>query len=126
MERLGRVTSPHSGIIFFPIGGAIEKLPADHSAVGNREARFVLNVTGAWEHRDGDDAAIGWARHAWSDLCRVSTGGTYVNFLTEEEGDERVRAAYGGNLGRLAALKRRWDPQNLFSSTQPDSAQPPT
>jgi len=125
MEHLGRVTSPHSGIIFFPIGGAIETLPADHSAVGNRDARFVLNVTGAWEQPDGDEAGMAWARGAWSDLRRFSTGGTYVNFLTEEEGDERVRAAYGGNLGRLAALKRQWDPRNLFSSTKQVFAAPP-
>ncbi|HEV8239749.1 MAG TPA: FAD-binding oxidoreductase [Thermoanaerobaculia bacterium] len=125
MEHLGRVNSPHSGIIFFPIGGAIEKLPADHSAVGNRDARFVLNVTAAWEQPDGDEASIAWARNAWGDLRRFSTGGTYVNFLTEEEGDERVRAAYGGNLGRLAALKRQWDPKNLFSSTKQVFAAPP-
>ncbi|HXT21358.1 MAG TPA: FAD-binding oxidoreductase [Thermoanaerobaculia bacterium] len=125
MEHLGRVTSPHSGIIFFPIGGAIEKLPDDYSAVGNRDARFVLNVTGSWEKPEGDEAGIAWARTAWSELRRFSTGGTYVNFLTEEEGDERVRAAYGGNLGRLAALKRQWDPGNLFRSTKQVFAAPP-
>lgn len=47
-------------------------------------------------------------------MRRFSTGGTYVNFLTEEEGDERTRAAYGENHARLAALKRTWDPENLF------------
>jgi len=125
MEHLGRVTSPHSGIIFFPIGGAVDKLPADYSAVGNRDARFVLNVTGSWEKPDGDEAGVAWARGAWSELRRFSTGGTYVNFLTEEEGDERVRAAYGGNLGRLAALKRQWDPKNLFASTKQVFAAPP-
>jgi hypothetical protein len=43
-----------------------------------------------------------------------STGGTYVNFLTEEEGDERIHAAYGNNYGRLSAIKAKWDPGNLF------------
>ena len=118
-------SSPHSAIIFFPIGGAIERLPADHSAVGNRDARFVLNVTGSWERPEGDESGVAWARGAWSDLRRFSTGGTYGNFLTEEEGDERVRAAYGGNLARLAALKRQWDPRNLFRSTKQVFAAPP-
>lgn len=45
---------------------------------------------------------------------RFSTGGTYVNFLTEEEGDERIRAAYGKNYERLVGVKRKWDPGNLF------------
>ncbi len=78
----------------------------------------MLNITGSWERAEDDDAGVEWARAAWRDLRRFSTGGTYVNFLTEEEGDERVRAAYGANLPRLAALKRRWDPQNVFRSTK--------
>src|SRR5262249_35178576 len=42
-------SSPHSAIIFFPIGGALAQKPADHSAVGNRDAQWVLNITGSWE-----------------------------------------------------------------------------
>jgi len=118
MRHFAKVPSPHSAILTFPIGGALERLPADHSAVGNRAARFVLNVAGSWERADDDGAGVEWARAAWRDLRAFSTGGTYVNFLTEEEGDERVRAAYGANLPRLAALKRRWDPQNVFRSTK--------
>jgi hypothetical protein len=56
---------------------------------------------------------IEWARAAWGDMRRFSTGGTYVNFLTEEEGDERIHAAYGENYGRLVAVKSKWDPDNL-------------
>ena len=118
MEHFARLPSPHSAIIVFPIGGEVHRLPDDHSAVGNRDARFVLNITGSWERAEDDTAGVEWARAAWRDLRRFSTGGTYVNFLTEEEGDERVRAAYGANLPRLAALKRRWDPKNLFRSTK--------
>jgi FAD/FMN-containing dehydrogenase len=57
---------------------------------------------------------IAWARQAWSDMHRFSTGGTYINFLTEEEGEERIRAAYGKNYDRLVAVKAQWDPGNLF------------
>ena len=50
-----------------------------------------------------DDAAnIDWARAAWDDLRRFSTGGTYVNFLTEDEGRDRIHAAYGPHYERLA------------------------
>ena len=47
-------------------------------------------------------------------MRRFSTGGTYVNFLTEEEGDERIKAAYGKNHSRLVEVKTKWDPANLF------------
>ena len=114
VEHARRMPSPHSGVILFPIDGAIQDLPEDHSAVGNRDARVVLNITASWEKPEDDAANIEWARTAWRDLRRFSTGGTYVNFLTEEEGDERVRAAYGKNYERLAEVKTRWDSGNVF------------
>ena len=47
-------------------------------------------------------------------MKRFSTGGTYVNFLTEDEPEDRVAAAYGKNLERLSRIKASWDPQNVF------------
>jgi FAD/FMN-containing dehydrogenase len=75
-------------------------------------------VTAAWFSRPGkkvddDKVNIEWARAAWRDIRRFSTGGTYVNFLTEE-GDERIHAAYRDNYRRLVEIKRRWDPDNVF------------
>ncbi len=113
-----RIASPHSAIIFFPVGGALNRLPAEHSAAGNRDAAWVLAVAAAWERAEDDALHIGWARAAWRDLRGFSTGGTYVNFLTEEEGDERIRAAYGTNYARLAQVKAAWDPRNLFRANK--------
>jgi hypothetical protein len=62
----------------------------------------------------GNAANVGWAREAWADLRRFSTGGTYLNFLNADDGEDRVRAALGPNFDRLAAVKARWDPENLF------------
>jgi hypothetical protein len=121
----GRIQSPHSAILFFPLHGAINRLPADHSAVGNRDARSVFNVAGSWEQPEDDTRNIAWAREAWQDLRRFSTGGTYVNFLTEEETGDRVRAAYGGNWERLTRVKAEWDPENLLrcnKNIQPSDA----
>jgi FAD/FMN-containing dehydrogenase len=109
-----KIPSPHSAVIFFPIGEAVAKYSDDHSAVGNRDARFVFNIAGSWEKADDDVANIEWARAAWRDMRRFSTGGTYINFQTEDEGDDRVRAAYGGNWDRLVAIKSKWDPKNVF------------
>jgi FAD/FMN-containing dehydrogenase len=108
------IVSPHSAIILFPLEGALNRLAEDHSAVGNRNTAWVLNITASWEKADDDKANVEWARAAWRDMRGFSTGGTYVNFLTEEEGDERIHAAYGNNYGRLSAIKAKWDPGNLF------------
>jgi hypothetical protein len=114
MGHAARIVSPHSAIVLFPLDGALNRLPADHSPAGNRDAAFVLNITASWDKAEDDAANIEWARAAWRDMRRFSTGGTYINFLTDDEGDERTRAAYGKNHARLAALKSKWDPKNLF------------
>jgi FAD/FMN-containing dehydrogenase len=118
IEHAGRITSPHSAVLIFPLDGALQQIPEDHSAVGNRDAVAVLNVASAWERADDDAANIAWARQAWGDLRQFSTGGTYINFLTEEEGEDRTRAAYRSNYARLAGLKARWDPSNLFRTNK--------
>ncbi len=114
IDHGSKITSPHSAVIFFPLGGAIANHPADHSAVGNRDAAAVFNITAAWDRPEDDDTQIGWARAAWNDMKRFSTGGTYVNFLNEEEAGDRLKDAYGKNYARLAAIKKQWDPDNLF------------
>lgn len=113
-----RITSPHSAILLFPLHGALSDLPEDHSAVGNRKTGMVFNVAASWENPEDDDVNIAWAREAWSDMRRYSTGGTYVNFLTEEEGDDRIREAYGKNYERLAEIKTKYDPDNLFRANK--------
>ncbi|MEO5988515.1 MAG: FAD-binding oxidoreductase [Candidatus Eisenbacteria bacterium] len=109
-----KIPSPHSAVMLFPLGGAIGKLPAAHSAVGNRDAAWVVNIASSWESPEHDGVNMEWARAGWRDLRRFSTGGTYVNFLTEEEGADRIAAAYGENHTRLSEIKRAWDPGNLF------------
>jgi FAD/FMN-containing dehydrogenase len=108
------ITSPHSAILLFPLNGSLNQLPNDHSAVGNREVRYVPNIAASWEKPEDDKTNIDWARAAWRDLRVFSTGGTYVNFLTDDEGDERIHAAYGSNYERLVKVKSKWDPGNLF------------
>jgi len=118
IEYAARIRSPHSAIMIFPLGGAVNELPEDHSAVGNRDAAFMLNITGSWEKAEDDAANVEWTREAWGAMRRFSTGGTYINFLTEEEGGDRIKAAYGRNHARLAEIKTKWDPTNLFRSNK--------
>jgi FAD/FMN-containing dehydrogenase len=118
-DHAARIRSPHSAILLFQIGGAMNGLPADHSPAGNRDAQYVLNIAGAWEKPEDDATNVKWARDCFEATRPLSTGGTYVNFLTEEEGADRVAAAYGAaNLGRLAGLKRKFDPDNFFRHTK--------
>jgi len=105
-------------VILFQLGDALGRPPADHSPVGNRDARYVLNVAGSWEQAADDAANVEWARAAWNDMKTFSTGGTYINFLTEDEGGERTEAALGVSLKRLAEVKARWDPENVFRTNR--------
>lgn len=114
IEYAHQLQSPHAGIVVFPLGGALNDLPATTSPTGNRDAKFVLNLTGSWESPDDDAANIEWARAAWRDMRQYSTGGTYINFLTEDEGTDRTRDAYGDNYDRLVDVKQKWDPDNFF------------
>jgi FAD/FMN-containing dehydrogenase len=118
MEQARQMPSPHGAILLFPIGGALNRLPGDYSAVGNRDAAWVLNIMASWEDPAQDAPNIEWARTTWQRMRSFSTGGTYINFLTEEEGEPRIRAAYGANYDRLVAIKRTWDPSNLFRTNK--------
>jgi FAD/FMN-containing dehydrogenase len=118
IESAGKIPSPHSAVILFQLEGALNKLPADHSPVGNRDARFVLNIGGSWDHEEEDKTNIQWAKDTWNDLRPYSTGGNYINFLTEDEGPERIKAAWGSGLEKLARVKAKWDPENVFRTNR--------
>jgi len=127
VEHAGRIRSPHSGIILFHIQGALNELPADYSPVGNRDAAYVINIAGSWEKPDDDEINVRWARDCFEATRSCSTGGVYINFLTEEEGADRIEAAYGRSiLKRLAALKRKYDPDDFFRHTKKVSVTLPT
>lgn len=118
MEHAAKIRSPYSAVILFQIGGALHRLDAEHSPMGNRDARYVLNVAGSWETASEDEANIQWAREAWSAMKPFSTGGTYINFLTQDEGPERTEAALGTAIQRLARVKAEWDPENFFRTNR--------
>jgi hypothetical protein len=118
MTHAGKIRSPHSLMVMFQIGGTLNRLKNEHSPVGNRDARYVLNIGGAWEQAADDAANMAWARDAWNDLKSFSTGGTYINFLTQDEGRDRIEAALGSSISRLTEVKSRWDPQNMFRTNR--------
>ena len=78
----------------------------------------MLNVTSAWEKAEEDRVQKEYARTVWQDMRRFSTGGTYVNFLNEDDAGDRLQDALGPHLDRLAAIKATWDPENLFRTNK--------
>ena len=86
-------------------------------AYGNRDAEFVINVHGRWETAAEDETCIAWSRSFFDAAAPYATGGVYVNFMTEEE-TNRVAHAFGPNHQRLAAIKAKYDPDNLFRLNQ--------
>jgi FAD/FMN-containing dehydrogenase len=117
MERFAATPSRHSMFVFQQVGGAISRVPPGETAYVNRDAMFDAFPISIWESPRDDEANVAWARDLWAALRPFATGGVYVNSLGEE-GEERVRAAYGDNYSRLAALKGEYDPTNLFRLNQ--------
>ncbi len=108
------VTSPMSLLNGWIIGGAASRVPADATAVGEREVGFELRLIAVWPPgRDDGEHHRAWVRDGWEALRPHSAGRQYVNFLADE-GHSGVRAAYGDHLARLVALKDRYDPTNVF------------
>ena len=110
---------PRAQIGILHLGGALNEHADDDGAVGNRDARYVCGVIGVWEPGDPRaDEHMQWVRAAGASVKPFATGGSYVNFQTADEDDARVRASYGANYDRLAEIKRRYDPGNLFRSNR--------
>jgi FAD/FMN-containing dehydrogenase len=114
IEHAEKIVSPHSAILLFQLEGALNELPEDHCPAGARGTKWVLNVASSWERAEDDAKNIDWTRACWSAMRPFSTKTAYVNFMTEEEGEDRIHEAYGTNHERLRKLKAKWDPQNLF------------
>ncbi|WP_432720720.1 FAD-binding oxidoreductase [Jeongeupia wiesaeckerbachi] len=117
IEYIDKLPSPQCEIFFGAIGGATTKPAPDAAAYAHRDALFVMNVHGRWDAPADDARCIGWARDFFKASAPFASGGVYVNFLTADEGD-RIRAAYGPNYDRLAQVKRKYDPDNLFRVNQ--------
>ena len=117
VEHSMRIRSPLTTFPIWQMGGAVARVHDDDTAFSGRSAGHTFNITGSTETAAGFDEEREWARSFWSALKPHHTG-VYVNFLMDE-GQDRVREAYGAaKYERLKALKRRYDPKNLFRLNQ--------
>ena len=118
LDAVRRLPSPECEIFIGHLGGAINRVPAEATAYPHRDIQFVMNVHTRWGEPSEDAACIAWARAFYDAAAPFATGGVYVNFMPDDEA-ERVRTgAYGPNYDRLAKLKAKYDPGNLFRLNQ--------
>jgi FAD/FMN-containing dehydrogenase len=117
LRSAAAVPDPQTEIFIAQMGGATSKVPEDATAYRHRAAKFIVNVHGRWNDPAKDARCIGWCRELFDALAPHAMGGAYVNFMTEEE-QARVTESYGDNYARLAKLKGKYDPQNVFHLNQ--------
>jgi FAD/FMN-containing dehydrogenase len=116
--RAWRVVTPESYTIIFHLGGAVGREDPEGSAFEDRRAAHAVNIDAVWSEPVRAPACIAWTRDFWEAVRPYSTGRVYVNFLGEE-GQDRVRGAYGeAKYERLQVLKRKYDPTNFFRLNQ--------
>jgi FAD/FMN-containing dehydrogenase len=115
IELAGRRPAPLSDIVIWHHGGAMSRVGETETAYGGRDTQFLVTAEASWINPAQNDEAIAWAREVWDAMERYSTGAVYLNFpgLGEEQ-EVLARAGYGVNYDRLAALKAKYDPDNLF------------
>ena len=117
LSAMCALPSPECEVFIAHVGGAMARVSPDATAWPNRAAHFVMNAHARWRDKDHDGACIAWARKLSNAAAPFAMGSVYINFMPEDESD-RVEGAYGANYRRLAEIKRRYDPDNLFRMNQ--------
>ncbi len=112
-----QVPTVNSAVHIYPMDGAIHDTAKDATAFAYRDVGFTHVLAAITPDANALPGYRDWVRAYWNALHPKSAGGAYVNFLMEE-GDERIAGAYRGNLARLASIKAKYDPDNLFRVNQ--------
>jgi hypothetical protein len=113
VSHFDKVLSPRSTLIFQQFGGALGRVGRSETAFWHRDVQWDNFATAAWTEPAESDVQVQWVREWWDLMKPFSMGGEYANNLGDE-GEDRVRASYGGNYVRLVALKNKYDPTNFF------------
>ncbi len=117
IEKSAGLPTAHSTMHIYPINGAAHDIGRGDTAWSFRDANFAQVIVGVDPDPSNNERMIRWSKDYWSALHPYSAGGAYVNMIMNE-GQERVRAAYRENYPRLAAIKAKYDPHNLFRINQ--------
>ena len=121
VDCVSKAPSSHSLVAIEQLGGAVSRVDANETAFSHRNARYNLLICGMWSDSSENAANVKWVRDCWNAMEPYSSGGVYVNYLgqAEDEGGKRVKDAYGSETyAQLVALKKKYDPANLFQLNQ--------
>jgi FAD/FMN-containing dehydrogenase len=120
IARFAAAPSPLSLVYFQQLGNAANRVGAQETAFSHRGALCEWGCLASWLDPAEDGVNICWARELSDAMQPFSTGGAYITHMgiEAEEGTEPIKAAYGPNYQRLAALKHKYDPTNLFRHNQ--------
>jgi FAD/FMN-containing dehydrogenase len=119
VDFFARVPSPRTVIVLEHNGdSAWDRVPESATAFGHRAWPYNFVVTSAWSDPKDADRNVAWTRDFFAAMRPYAAEGAYVNYLGGDEGREGLEAAYGAKLARLAALKAKFDPTNLFRMNQ--------
>jgi len=112
--------TPQATMHLYPISGAAGRIASDATAWNYRDAKWGQVMVGVSPDPADNAEMIAWTRAYWEAMHPYSAGGAYVNMMMDaaDEGQDRVRASYGANYDRLAAIKATYDPSNLFRVNQ--------
>jgi FAD/FMN-containing dehydrogenase len=117
VEHGGKVPSLQTAVHLYPINGAVQRVGADETAFAYRDVDFAPVIAGMWEDPADNDANIAWVRSYYEALQPYSAEGGYINFMDEDD-QGRIKANYRGDYDRLATIKAKYDPDNLFHMNQ--------
>jgi FAD/FMN-containing dehydrogenase len=117
VKHAATLPTMQSALHLYPINGAARRVKRGATAWWQRDANWTEVIVGVDPDPAKKEEISAWAKEYWNALHPYSSGGAYVNFMMEE-GEERIRATYGKNYTRLAKIKKRYDPGNLFRVNQ--------
>jgi FAD/FMN-containing dehydrogenase len=109
--------SPLSAMVIEFYGGAPGRIGPSESAFAQRRAEYNIGIMAQWPDRADGSAHIAWARELYDALEPYSGGNHFLNFQSEA-GEDAVKRSFGANYDQLAAMKRKYDPNNFFSLNQ--------
>jgi hypothetical protein len=108
----------HSTMHLYPINGAVHRTTKDETPWSFRDAVWSEVIVGVDPDPANQNRITAWAKSYWQALHPYGAGAAYVNFMMDNEGEDRIRATYGDNYERLARVKAKYDPDNFFRVNQ--------
>jgi hypothetical protein len=118
IENAAKTPSELSLMHLYPIDGAVHRVGKTETAWNARNATWSMVIAAIDPNPQKAGTLMRWGKAYWEAVHPHNSGGGYVNFMMDDEGEGRLKATYGDNYERLAGLKKKYDPNNLFRVNQ--------